>query len=186
MPDKFTLEKGKLDGVYLISPRIFEDNRGFFGETYNEVDFAPLGITDKFVQDSHSHSRKNVLRGLHFQLPPHATSKLIRCFSGEILDVAVDLRPSSRTFKQWEMFTLSGDNKKMLYIPVGFAHGFYVKSETADIFYKTNEVFHKESDGGVRWDDPEINVQWPVADPILSEKDATLPLLKDVVQKLTW
>src|SRR5258708_11760951 len=113
---KFTAEKGKLEGVLLITPTFFTDHRGFFAETYNALDFKELGITDNFIQDSHSHSVKNVLRGLHFQLAPYATSKLIRCFNGEIFDVAVDLRPDSPTFKQWEGFTLSSENRNMLYI----------------------------------------------------------------------
>jgi dTDP-4-dehydrorhamnose 3,5-epimerase len=184
---KFAVEKGKkLTEVLLITPTIHTDNRGFFVETYNTIDFKEFGTTDHFIQDGYSHSTKNVLRGLHFQLPPCATSKLVCCFSGEVFDVAVDLRPDSPTFKQWEGFSLSGDSKKMLYIPIGFAHGFYVKSNTADIFYKTHAPFRKDYDGGVHWSDPEINITWPAKDPVLSEKDSKRPFVKDILDKLKW
>ena len=183
---KFALLPTNFSEVKCIVPKVFEDDRGFFTESYNEREFTEIGIADRFVQDNHSHSKKGVLRGLHFQLTPYPTSKLVRCVAGEIFDVIVDLRPSSPTFRKWEGFTLSSDNNHMLYIPVGFGHGFHVLSEAAEVTYKVNEYFHKEQDAGVRWNDPDIAVMWGMTDPILSGKDSNLPFLRDIKEKLIW
>ncbi|MDE2018757.1 MAG: dTDP-4-dehydrorhamnose 3,5-epimerase [Patescibacteria group bacterium] len=177
----FTVEKTSFTDALLIIPRVFLDPRGFFMEIYQEAAFMEIGIADHFVQDNHSHSARNVLRGMHFQSPPHETVKLVRCISGEIFDVLVDLRPNSPTFKKWEGFVLSGENKKMLYVPVGFAHGFYVTGEAADVVYKVTDYYYKECDAGFRWNDPEIGIRWPGMQPIISEKDSNLPLFKEIL-----
>ena len=183
---KYEVKKGIIEGVLLLTPTVYKDNRGFFTETYNEKDFREIGIVDRFVQDNNSRSKKDVVRGLHFQYPPKATNKLFRCFFGEIYDVVVDLRPHSPTYKQWEAFTLSAENMNMLYIPIGLAHGFCVVSDGADVVYKVTEFFDKAYDGGIRWDDSDINVQWPTEKQILSEKDEKLPNLKDIAGRLMW
>jgi len=175
----FEFKKLELEGVVLIKPVIFADDRGFFMETYKYSDFAKNGIKENFVQDNHSKSIKNVLRGIHFQLNPKAQGKLVRCTKGKIFDVAVDLRKNSPTFKQWLGVELSEENKYMLYIPAGFGHAFLTLSEEAEVIYKTTEEYSKEHDSGIRWNDPEINITWGIKDPILSEKDANLPYLKD-------
>lgn len=172
----------KLNGVVLIEPTVFPDDRGYFMETYNAKELEKAGIKDVFVQDNQSRSIRGVLRGLHFQKQPHPTSKLVRCVNGEIFDVVVDLRPNSPTFKQWAGFVLSGENKRILYVPIGFAHGFYVSSDEAEVLYKVNEYFYKECDAGIRWNDPEIGVNWPGSNPLVSPKDADLPLLKDAIK----
>lgn len=167
--------------VKVIEPKVFGDERGFFMESWNCHDFenqVQAGV--KFVQDNHSRSKKGVVRGLHFQLTPHAQAKLVRCVFGAIYDVAVDIRKSSPTFGQWVGVELSAENKKQLWIPEGFAHGFVALSEYAEVFYKTNDFWAKECEGSIRWDDPEVGIKWPLdAEPCLSEKDAAAPLLKD-------
>ena len=169
MPFKFT--KLSIPEVILIEPKIFADNRGFFLENYKYSEFANFGIKDNFVQDNHSKSVKGVLRGLHFQKLPKAQAKLVRCTNGEIFDVAVDIRKGSPTFGKWTGEILSEENKKMLYIPVGFAHGFCVISEEAEINYKSSDEYAPETEGAICWNDPTINISWPVEDPIVSEKD---------------
>ncbi len=168
-----------LAGVVIIEPKIFPDARGFFVETYNKDRYAASGIDIDFVQDNLSFSSKGVLRGLHYQ-EPHAQGKLVYILQGEVWDVAVDIRHGSPTFGEWTAVTLSSENKKQFYIPPGFAHGFCVMSETALFSYKCTEFYHPECDGGFRWDDPEIGIDWPVTEPILSEKDGKLPFLRDV------
>lgn len=167
--------------VKIIEPKVFGDERGFFMESWNANDFetqVQAGV--KFVQDNHSRSKKGVVRGLHFQLAPHAQAKLVRCVSGAIFDVAVDIRKSSPTFGQWVGVELSAGNKKQLWIPEGFAHGFVAISDFAEVFYKTNDFWAKDCEGSVRWDDPAIGIEWPLDEaPCLSEKDAVAPLLKD-------
>jgi len=177
----FEFQPLDMPGLVLVTPRVFRDERGFFMETHKHSDFARFGIREHFVQDNHSFSKKNVLRGLHFQRSPKAQGKLVQAVTGEILDVAVDLRTGSPTFGKWAMETLSGENRKMLYIPAGFAHGFYVLSDSAHVTYKVTEEFSGEHDAGVAWNDPDIGISWPTRTPILSAKDATLPPLRQVL-----
>ena len=161
-----------LPGVLLLEPSVFTDSRGFFLESYNKQTMAKLGIVDEFVQDNHSFSRRNVLRGLHYQLR-HAQGKLVRTVLGEIFDVAVDLRRSSPTFGRWLGETLTGENKHMLWIPPGFAHGFLVISDDAQVFYKSTDYYDPPSDRTLAWNDSDLNIDWQLgaAAPILSEKD---------------
>ena len=168
----------KLDGLVLITPKIFEDERGFFLESYNQKVFAENNIKVNFVQDNHSFSYKGVLRGLHFQTEPHAQDKLIRVITGKVWDVAVDIRKDSKTFSQWEAVELSAENKKILFIPKGFAHGFLTLSDTADFLYKVSNFYSARHDRGIIWDDPDIGINWPIQKPILSEKDQKYPKLK--------
>lgn len=165
-----------LPGVLLIKPRVFEDPRGFFMETYRQNALADAGIRDSFVQDNHSHSSHGVLRGLHYQLrSPQA--KLCRVAHGEVLDIAVDIRVGSPNFGKWVGVVLSGENHAQLYIPKGFAHGFVVRSEKADFLYKCSDYFDASDDRGVLWNDPAIGIDWQMPAPILSEKDKRyLPL----------
>lgn len=169
----------ELDGVVLVEPRVFGDERGFFLETFREDTYreALLQGHEHFVQDNHSRSSRGVLRGLHFQTR-RPQGKLLRCVAGEIFDVAVDVRPDSPQFGQWVAVTLSADNKHQLYVPPGFAHGFQVVSETADVEYKCTDYYDPEGEGGIRWDDPGLAIPWPVADPVVSAKDQALPCLE--------
>jgi dTDP-4-dehydrorhamnose 3,5-epimerase len=177
MPDFI---KTEIDGLFIIKPSVFEDERGFFLESYNQKVFADNGINTNFVQDNHSRSAKGVLRGLHFQTPPFSQDKLIRCTRGEVFDVAVDLRPGSPTFGQYHSVTLSEDNKIMFFIPQGFAHGFLVLSDIADFQYKCSNFYHKDSEGGLLWNDPKLNIDWPKVDHlILSDKDKLWPTLEE-------
>jgi len=159
-----------LEGVTLIIPRVFEDPRGFFMETFNARDYREVGLADGFVQDNHSHSVRGVLRGLHYQYPTWQ-SKLIRVVSGEVFDVAVDIRRNSPTYARWIGVRLSADNKQQLYIPPGFAHGFCVTSDTADVLYKCTALYAPEEDCCVLWNDPDIGVEWPIDNPLISERD---------------
>jgi dTDP-4-dehydrorhamnose 3,5-epimerase len=169
----------RLPGVLLLEPRVFGDDRGFFLESYNERVFAELGIRDKFVQDNHSCSSRNVLRGLHYQIQ-QPQGKLVRVITGEILDVAVDLRQSSATFGKWESFRLSGENKRTLWVPIGFAHGFRVVSETADVTYKTTDFYAPEYERTVAWDDPHLSINWELEGAlIVSAKDRLGVRFKD-------
>jgi len=172
--------KTKIEGLMVIEPSVFFDDRGFFMETYSKKLFAENGINVEFVQDNHSQSTKGVLRGLHFQKPPFSQDKLIRCTRGEVLDVAVDLRKNSPTFGQYESVILSEENKKQFFIPQGFAHGFLVLSDIADFQYKCSNFYNKESEGGLLWNDPEIGIDWPKMDYILSEKDKLWPSLEEI------
>ena len=174
----FTFTPLQIPDVILITARVFDDARGFFLETYKYSEFAAHGIPETFVQDNHSRSVRGVLRGLHFQNPPQAQGKLVRVVRGEIFDVAVDIRPSSPTFGQWVGEILSEANQRMLYIPPGFAHGFLVLSEFADVSYKVTTEYAPELDSGIIWNDPTIHIQWPLqGSPLLSAKDAALPTL---------
>ncbi|MBD2395081.1 dTDP-4-dehydrorhamnose 3,5-epimerase [Cyanobacterium aponinum FACHB-4101] len=166
--------------VFIIQPKVFQDDRGFFYESFNARTFQEkTGLNPNFVQDNHSHSQRNVLRGLHYQIQ-QKQAKLVRVINGEILDVAVDIRKSSPTFKQWVTVKLSAENQKQLWIPEGFAHGFLVLSETADVLYKTNNFYSSQHDRSIRWNDPEIDLNWNLKEtPILSEKDKNAPLLKE-------
>lgn len=177
-----TFTKTKIEGLVIIEPSVFGDERGFFMETYSKKVFAENGISIEFVQDNHSRSTKGVLRGLHFQKPPFAQDKLVRCTKGEVLDVAVDIRTDSPTFGQYEAVLLSEENKKMFFIPKGFAHAFLVLSDIADFQYKCSDFYNKESEGGVLWSDPSIAIDWPKLDVELnlSEKDQNWPKLEEV------
>lgn len=171
-----------LPEVLLIEPKVFGDARGFFMESWNEARFnAALGFDVHFVQDNHSRSSRGVLRGLHYQLDPNAQGKLVRCVSGAVFDVAVDLRRSSPNFGRWVGYELSAENQRQMWIPPGFGHGFAVISDTADFLYKTSGRYAPESEGAVRWDDPTVGVAWPLAGitPQLSAKDVAAPLLAE-------
>ena len=167
-----------LPGVLVIQPRIFSDNRGFFLETYNEARYQEAGVPCRFVQDNHSKSSKGILRGLHYQITK-PQDKLVWCLQGEIWDVAVDVRPGSATFGKWHGVHLTAEAKNQIFVPAGFAHGFCVLSETAEVAYKCSRLYAKEDEGGVIWNDPDVGIQWPIDAPILSDKDAQLPALKD-------
>ena len=176
---KFNFIKTEIDGVYVIEPTVFGDNRGYFMETYNEADFRTAGLDYTFVQDNQSSSRKGVLRGLHFQ-KTHPQAKLVRVLKGEVYDVAVDLRRDSKTYGKWVGVLLSDENKCQFMIPRGFAHGFVVVSETAEFAYKCDEFYHPEDEGGIMWNDPDVGVEWPgVGEIILSEKDKHHPTLSE-------
>ena len=176
----FSFEKTAIEDVIVITPRVFNDDRGFFMETYKSSDFINNGIKKDFVQDNHSKSSKGVLRGLHYQKAPKAQAKIVRCIKGAIFDVAVDIRKGSKTYGKWVGVELTEENKKMLYIPAGFAHGFCVRSEIAEICYKSSDEYSPENDRGIMWNDPEIGIDWNLdSEPIISEKDAKHPLLKD-------
>jgi dTDP-4-dehydrorhamnose 3,5-epimerase len=168
-----------LPEVLLIEPTVFGDARGFFLESYHTRRYAEAGVPDHFVQDNHSRSRRGVLRGLHYQLT-HPQGKLVWVTSGEVFDVAVDIRRGSPTFGRWVGVTLSADNHRQLYIPPGFAHGFCVLSETVDFLYKCTDFYHPEDEGGILWCDPGIGITWPLTTPVLSEKDRHYPQLQDV------
>ncbi|HEX7846484.1 MAG TPA: dTDP-4-dehydrorhamnose 3,5-epimerase [Chitinophagaceae bacterium] len=170
-----------IPGLLVFEPKVFEDSRGYFFESYNENIFKQEGADMKFVQDNQSSSSYGVIRGLHYQLPPHAQTKLVRVLSGEILDVAVDIRKGSPTFGQSYSLVLSADNKKQLLIPRGFAHGFSVLSEKAEVLYKCDAFYNKESDAGINVFDSELNIDWqiPADNAILSDKDKQLPLFAD-------
>ena len=176
---QFTFTKSKIPNVVLIEPRLFPDDRGYFFESFKESAFASNGITTKFVQDNFSHSVKGVLRGLHYQKNPKVQAKLVTVLRGEIFDVAIDIRKNSPTFGQWIGEILSDENHKSLYIPEGFAHGFCVLSAEADVIYKVNNEYSPENERGILWNDPQIDIMWPIDTPLLHEKDSTLPLLKD-------
>ncbi|MGX7108528.1 dTDP-4-dehydrorhamnose reductase [Facklamia miroungae] len=172
--------KTDIDGVLILEPQIFGDHRGWFAETYSKNEFLKLGIDIDFVQDNHSMSaNKGTIRGLHFQVNPKAQTKLVRCTKGEILDVAVDLRKGSSTYKQWIGVRLSEENKKQLLVPKGFAHGFLTLSDHAEVQYKVDEYYAPEYDRSIRFDDPDISINWGIKEPILSKKDLKAPLLKD-------
>lgn len=175
----FTFTKTEIDGVVIIEPKVFGDNRGYFMETYNEADFKNAGLNYKFVQDNQSKSRKGVLRGLHFQ-KTHQQAKLVRVIQGEVFDVAVDLRKDSPTYGKWVGVLLSDKNQKMFMIPRGFAHGFVVLSDTAEFVYKCDEFYHPEDEGGLLWNDKDIGIDWQFdGEVILSEKDMKHKTLKD-------
>lgn len=170
--------KTNLPGVLIVEPKVFGDDRGFFMEIYHAARFAEAGVVDPFVQDNHSRSARGVLRGLHFQ-EPNPQGKLVRAVSGTVFDVAVDIRRGSPTFGRWVGVELSGENKRQLWVPAGFAHGFCVTSETADVVYKCTALYDPSTDRGIRWNDPAIGIEWPGIEPLLSPKDAAAPLLAD-------
>ena len=174
------ITKTKLESVVIIEPDVFGDNRGFFMESWNKKKMAEAGLDYDFVQDNHSKSTvKGTLRGIHFQKGDKAQAKLVRCVKGAVLDVAVDLRRSSHTFKQWVGVELSEENKKQLLIPRGFGHGFVTLTDDVEFLYKADNYYAPEADAGIRWNDPDIGIEWGVENPILSEKDKKNPFLKD-------
>lgn len=167
-------------GLLEIEPVVFGDERGYFYETYNLAKFKDAGIIEEFVQDNQSKSSAGVLRGLHFQNPPYAQGKLVRVIQGSVVDVAVDIRKGSPTYGKYHKVFLSGENKKMFWIPPGFAHGFATLEDDTIFAYKCTGFYNKESEGSVRWDDPELNIDWGIANPSLSEKDREAPLLSEL------
>jgi dTDP-4-dehydrorhamnose 3,5-epimerase len=169
-----------IEDLLIIESNVFGDSRGWFSETYNERVFIESGILIKFIQDNHSYSsQKGVLRGLHFQNEPHAQTKLVRCTKGKIWDVAVDLRKSSPTYLKWFGLELTAENHKMLLVPKGFAHGFVTLENDCEVQYKVDNVYDKNSDRSIKYNDQDINIAWPIDEVILSEKDINAPLLKD-------
>ena len=173
-------EKTSLEGVYIITPQVFGDHRGWFCETYSAQKFHEIGIDTVFVQDNQSYSKeKNTIRGLHFQLAPKAQTKLLRCTRGKILDVAVDIRKGSKQFGKWVAVELSAENKKMIYIPKGFAHAFLTLSEDVEVQYKVDQYYSPEHDRSILFSDPAIGIDWGIDNPILSEKDLKAPLLSE-------
>ena len=182
----FTFKKLEISDVVLIEPKLFSDNRGFFYESFKESDFFSHGIVDKFVQENFSHSVKDVVRGLHFQKNPCAQAKLVAVIKGKIFDVVVDIRKNSPTYGKWVGEILSEENHRSLYLPEGFAHGFCVLSEEADVLYKVSNEYSPENERGIIWNDPIINISWSVEKPIISEKDNQLPLLEKVDNNFTY
>lgn len=167
----------ELPEVIVVKPDVFSDDRGYFFESFQKEKFAAFGIDKPFVQDNESKSQKGVLRGLHFQLPPYAQGKLVRVVKGSVLDVAVDIRKNSPTFGKWVSVTLSEENKWMCWIPEGFAHGFITLEDNTIFAYKCTNIYHKASEGSIRWNDPKLSINWGTEQPLLSEKDAEAPLL---------
>lgn len=177
---KFT--ETEISGVYIVEPAVFGDHRGFFMESWSKRAFEEAGLYYNFVQDNHSSSTvKGTLRGIHFQRGERAQAKLVRCTRGAVLDVAVDLRPSSPTYKKWVAVELNAENKKQLLIPRRFGHGFVTLTDNVEFLYKADNYYAPEADGGIRWNDPELAVEWGVEAPILSDKDSKSPFLKDAV-----
>ena len=179
----FNFIETDIKDLLIIEPRVFTDDRGFFMETYKESDFLPAGITEKFLQDNHSLSSKGVLRGLHFQTSPYQQGKIVRVVQGAVWDVGVDLRVDSTTFKRWFAAELSAENHRMMYIPPGFAHGFLTLEDNTHFLYKCTAEYNADADGGIRWDDPYIGVDWPLEPdqvPDVSEKDVKLPYFREI------
>ena len=175
----FKVEKSDLKGVLLIQPAVHTDSRGRFFESFQKERYKEIGIEEEFIQDNHSVSQKNTIRGLHYRVAPEQ-SKLVRVIRGEVFDVVVDIRKGSPTFGQWRGYTLSDTNYLQIYIPVGFAHGFCVLSEMAEFLYKVSEYYSAEKEKGIMWNDQDIGIDWPISNPILSEKDKTNLTLKDL------
>ncbi len=179
----FEFKDTYLKGLVIIQPRIFADERGFFLETYKKSEFAAAGISGDFNQDNHSFSSKGVIRGIHFQTEPHAQGKLVRVITGAVWDVAVDLRQESSSYGKWFGIELNEENRTMMYIPPGFGHGFLTLKDNTHFLYKCSAEYEPVSDGGVRWDDPELAIDWPLEpgqNPLVSEKDEKLPYFKDL------
>lgn len=175
----------KLEGVFIVEPKVFGDERGFFLESWSRRAFEDAGLFYDFVQDNHSRSaRKGILRGIHFQRGVSAQAKLVRCVRGAVLDVAVDLRRESPTYKQWVAVELSAENHRMLLIPRRFGHGFLTLTDDVEFLYKADNFYDPDADGGVRWNDPELGIDWGVTDPVLSKKDQTSPFLREIEETL--
>lgn len=175
----------KLGGVVLLEPQVHGDERGFMVETYRRSAWAELGVDVEFVQHNHSRSAKGTLRGIHFQTEP-GQAKLVRCPRGAIFDVAVDLRRGSPTYGRWEGHVLDDESHRQLYVPVGFGHGFAVLSEVADVAYQLSSTYDPATEAGIAWDDPDIGVEWPVSDPLLSERDRSAPRLAEIAEALPF
>jgi dTDP-4-dehydrorhamnose 3,5-epimerase len=175
----------ELEGLVVVEPDVFGDERGFLLETYSESKWRALGIDVDFVQDNHSRSSAGTLRGLHFQTSP-GQAKLVRCVRGRIWDVAVDLRSDSPTYRRWEGYELDDEAHRQLYVPVGFAHGFCVLSDVADVAYKLSSLYDGSTESGIAWDDPDIAIDWPISDPRLSDRDRSAPRLSEVADELPW
>ncbi|MGH2926210.1 MAG: dTDP-4-dehydrorhamnose 3,5-epimerase [Solirubrobacterales bacterium] len=174
-----------IDGVVLVEPQVHGDERGFLVETFRDDGWRELGIDLEFVQENHSRSSRNILRGLHFQTDP-GQAKLVRCLRGRIWDVAVDLRSDSPTYRRWEGHELDDERHRQLLVPVGFAHGFCVLSDVADVAYKLSSRYDPATEAGIAWDDPDVAVEWPIADPVLSERDRSAPRLAEIAASLPW
>ena len=185
MSDRFRRIETRIDGVVLIEPRVIADDRGFFFETFRANEYADLGIEGPFVQDNHSRSVRGTVRALHFQLQP-GQGKLVRAARGAVWDVAVDLRRDSPTYGQYEAFELSDENARQVFIPVGFAHGFCVTSDEADVTYKVTTYYDGPTERGIAFDDPAIGIPWPTDTPLVSERDRTNPTLKEIAPELPW
>lgn len=175
----------KLDGVVLVEPAVHGDDRGFFVETFSRERWRELGVEAEFVQHNHSRSSRGTLRGLHFQTEP-GQAKLIRCVRGSIVDVAVDLRRDSPTYGQWEAHVLDDEKHRQLFVPVGFGHGFAVLSDVADVAYQVSSLYDPATEAGIAWDDPDVGVEWGVADPLLSERDRSAPKLSEIAATLPF
>jgi dTDP-4-dehydrorhamnose 3,5-epimerase len=175
----------ELDGVVLVEPEVFGDERGFLVETYSAPGWRELGIEAEFIQDNHSRSSGGILRGLHFQTSP-GQAKLVRCVRGRIWDVAVDLRRRSSTYRRWQGYELDDVRHRQLFVPVGFAHGFCVLSDGADVAYKLSSLYDPATEAGIAWDDPDVAVDWPLSDPRLSDRDRNAARLADVADELPW
>ena len=173
-----------IEGVFEIVPRIFTDSRGYFMETYNRDVFLNDGIDLTFVQDNQSFSSRNVLRGLHFQYPPYEQGKMVRVISGKAMDIALDIRPGSKTFGKYVSCILDGETSNMLYIPPGFAHGFIALTDVF-LFYKCTQTYHKESESGITWNDPDLNIDWGISTPVVSDKDRALPGFRKITDTFT-
>ncbi len=182
MPERL---ETKLEGVVLLEPQVHGDERGFMVESYRRDTWGELGVDIDFVQHNHSRSGRGILRGLHFQTEP-GQAKLVRCPRGAIFDVAVDLRRDSPTYGQWEGYVLDDEKHRQLFVPVGFGHGFAVLSDTADVTYLLSSTYDPATESGIAWDDPDVAVEWPVADPLLSERDKTAPRLSEVAETLPF
>jgi len=173
--------KTPLEGLLIIKPDVFEDERGYFFESFNQEKFLKAGLDLNFVQDNESKSKKGVLRGLHYQAPPFAQGKLVRVMRGSVLDVAVDIRKGSATYGKWESIVLTGANKLMYWIPAGFAHGFATLEDDTIFFYKCTQAYNKGAEGSVLWCDEELNINWGIVEPVISEKDKISPKFRDFV-----
>ena len=185
MSDRFRRLETRIDGLVLVEPRVIADDRGFFFETFRASEYAELGIDVPFVQDNHSRSVRGTVRALHFQLEP-GQAKLVRAARGSIWDVAVDLRRGSPTYGRYEAFELSDENARQIFVPVGFAHGFCVTSETADVAYKVSSYYDGATERGIAFDDPAIGIPWPVEEPLVSDRDRSNRTLEEIAPELPW
>lgn len=181
----FEASPASIDGLVILKPRCFGDDRGWFMESYKKSAFADLGLAEPFVQDNLSLSSHGTLRGLHYQVVPHAQGKLVTVVTGAVYDVAVDLRPGSKTLGQWFGITITESDPCLFFIPPGFAHGFCALSDDTRFLYKCTAEYHKESERGIRYDDPDLRIEWPVAKPIVSKKDSAMPSLSEVLKEVT-
>jgi dTDP-4-dehydrorhamnose 3,5-epimerase len=175
-----SFKKTDINGIWLIEPAIYGDHRGHFLEAFREEVFREKGLIYQYVQDNISVSKRGTIRGLHYQKPPYAQAKLVMAISGTILDVAVDIRKNSPTFAKHVSMVLSHENRCMMYVPPGFAHGFSVLSDSATVYYKCNDYYNKGTERGIKWDDPDIGINWQIAEPVISEKDQKLPVLNEL------